>query len=90
MIDDKEGEGGIILYESNDGKLKINVRLEDETTWLTQQQLAELFQTSKQLVSHHISNIFKEGELSEGAVVKKSLTTAADGKNTRQITTIST
>lgn len=80
MIGDKEGEGGIILYESNDGKVRINVRLEDETTWLTQQQLAELFQTSKQLVSHHISNIFKEGELSEGSVVKKSLTTAADGK----------
>lgn len=80
MINDKGDEGSIIFYESSDDKVRINVRLEDETAWLTQQQLAELFRSSKQLVSHHISNIFKEGELLEEAVVKKSLTTAADGK----------
>ena len=81
MTDDKGGGGSVILYESSDGKVRINVKLEDETAWLTQQQLAELFQTSKQLVSHHINNIIKEGELSEKSVVKKSLTTAVDGKN---------
>lgn len=81
MTNNKGGGGSVILYESSDGKVRINVKLEDETAWLTQQQLAELFQTSKQLVSHHINNIIKEGELSERSVVKKSLTTAVDGKN---------
>lgn len=70
----------VILYESSDGELKISVKLEDETVWLTQQQLAELFQTSKQLISYHIANVINEGELLENSVVKKSLTTANDGK----------
>ena len=51
---DSGTSGGVVLYESDDGKLKINVKLEAETVWLSQQQLAELFQTSKQLISHHI------------------------------------
>lgn len=62
--------------------------MEDETVWLTQIQMTELFQTSKQNVSLHINNIFKEGELEKEAVVKESLTTAKDGKNTRQNSTI--
>lgn len=57
-------QGDIILYESDDGKLKINVKLKDETTWLTQQQLAELFQTSRTNVVEHIKHIYEEEELS--------------------------
>ncbi|GHV81238.1 DNA-binding protein [Spirochaetia bacterium] len=70
----------IILYQP-DNTVKLEVRLENETVWLTQAQMAELFQTTKQNVSLHINNIFKEGELVQSAVVKDSLTTAADGKN---------
>lgn len=71
----------IIMYRTEDGLTKIDVRMEDETVWLTQAQMAELFQTTKQNISLHISNCFKEGELQENSVVKESLTTAADGKN---------
>jgi hypothetical protein len=53
----------------------------DEVVWLNQQQMAELFATSKQLISHHIANILKERELNKISVVKQYLTTAADGKN---------
>lgn len=80
-INDSKNNSNIVIYESDDGKLKIDVKLESETAWLTQQQLAELFQTSKQLVSYHINNIFEEGELDKNSVVKKYLTTANDGKN---------
>ena len=66
-----------------DNEVKLEVWLEDETVWLTQAQLAELFQTSKQNVSLHTNNIFKEKELSPDSVVKDSLTTAADGKKYR-------
>src|SRR5471030_999707 len=73
--------GQFLVYQTADGKLKIDVRFEGETVWLTQQQMAELLQTSKQNVSLHIQNVFSEGELAEVSVVKESLTTAADGKN---------
>jgi hypothetical protein len=73
--------GQFLVYQTQDGKLKIDVRFEGETVWLTQQQMAELFQTTKQNVSLHIQNVFSERELAEDSVVKKSLTTAADGKN---------
>ena len=72
----------IILYQP-DSTVKLEVRLENETVWLTQQQMMDLFQTSKQNVSLHINNIFKEGELISEAVVKDSLTTASDGKRYR-------
>lgn len=70
----------LILYQTEDGRTRIQCRFEDETVWLTQQHMAELFQTSKQNVSLHIRNIFAEGELREDLVVKESLTTAADAK----------
>jgi hypothetical protein len=73
--------GQFLVYRTEDGKLKIDVRFEGETVWLTQQHMAALFQTTKQNVSLHIQNIFSEGELGEDSVVKESLTTAADGKN---------
>ena len=73
--------GQFLVYQTQDGKLKIDVRFEGETVWLTQQHMAELFQTTKQNVSLHIQNAFSERELAETSVVKESLTTAADGKN---------
>jgi hypothetical protein len=73
--------GQFLVYQTQDGKLKLDVRFEGETVWLTQQHMAALFQTTKQNVSLHIQNIFSEGELREDSVVKESLTTAADGKN---------
>lgn len=72
-----------VLYQSDDGKTRIEVRLEDETVWLTQLTMAELFQTSKQNISLHLRNIFKEGELAKNRVVKEYLTTAADSKDYR-------
>ena len=73
----------ILLYQTEDGQLKIQVRLEDETVWLTQAHMVELFQTTKQNISLHIKNIFDEGELDENSVVKEYLTTATDGKSYR-------
>jgi hypothetical protein len=71
----------LILYQTEDGQTRIDVRLEDETVWLSQSQMCELFDKDKRTISEHIRNIFKEGELSEGSVVRKFRTTAADGKN---------
>ena len=73
-------KGNVIIYQSEDGLTKIDVRLEEDTVWLTQLQLADLYQTSKSNVSEHINNIFKEGELDKNSVVRKIRTTAADGK----------
>ena len=73
-------ETGLILYRSEDGTIKIDVRMEDETVWLSQAQMVELFQTTKQNISLHINNCFKEGELEPTTVVKEYLTTARDGK----------
>ena len=70
-------QGEIILYQP-DNTVKLEVKLENETVWLTQTQMAELFQTSKQNKSLHINNIFKEKELDLLTVVKDSLTTASD------------
>lgn len=75
MMADYKGE--IVLYQP-DAEVKLEVRLENETVWLTQAQMAELFQTTKQNVSLHTGNIFKEGELDMAAVVKESFTTATD------------
>ena len=75
-----EGQKGeIILYQREDGAVQIDVRVEDETVWLTQQQIAELFDTTKQNVNLHIQNIFNEGELLPEATVKKSLTVQKEG-----------
>jgi len=71
----------ILLYSTEDGKAKIEVRLENETVWLSQSQMVELFQTTKQNISLHIRNIFNEGELQENSVVKEYLTTASDMKD---------
>ncbi|MCZ8143773.1 virulence RhuM family protein [Flavobacterium sp.] len=73
----------ILIYQTEDGSTKIQVQLTDNTVWLTQAAMVELFQTTKQNISLHIKNIFQEGELEENSVVKEYLTTAADGKNYR-------
>ena len=73
-----------ITYTTDDGQVKIEVRLEDENVWLTQKAMAELFNTTKQNISLHINNIFEENELKQDSVVKENLTTALDGKNTKQ------
>ena len=74
-------ENEIIIYQTQDGQTKIDVRIENETVWLTQNQMVELFQSSKANISEHISHIFEEGELDENSVVRKFRTTASDGKN---------
>jgi hypothetical protein len=75
----ESAKGEIIMYQP-DETIRLEVRVEDETVWLTQQQMAELFLTTKQNVSLHVNNIFREDELTESSVVKESLTTAKDGK----------
>lgn len=75
-----ESQGEIIIYQTDDGNTKIDVKIENETVWLTQAQLVELYRTSKSNISEHISNIFTEGELDEDSVVRVFRTTAADGK----------
>jgi hypothetical protein len=71
----------IIFYTTDDGLTKINVQLENETVWLTQDQIALLFDKAKSTISEHIKHIFEEGELEENSVVRKFRTTAKDGKN---------
>jgi hypothetical protein len=63
--------GEIVIYQNNEGDIKLDVRLEDETVWLSQAQLALLFNKDKRTISEHINNIFKEGELDEKMVVRK-------------------
>jgi hypothetical protein len=81
MGDDFPAKGEFLVYRTEDGRVKLDVRLENETLWLTQQHMAELFQTSKQNIGQHLKNIFEEGELDQESVVKNFFTTAADGKN---------
>lgn len=71
----------ILIYQSENGNTKIDVKIIDETVWLTQAQLCELYQTSKSNVSEHIKHIFEEGELDQKSVVRNFRTTAVDGKN---------
>ena len=77
----KEARSEIIIYQTEDGSTKIDVKFEEETVWLTQAQLCELYQTSKSNISEHVKHIFEEGELEEDSVVRKFRTTGADGKN---------
>lgn len=72
--------GEMIFYQSEDGSIRLETRLENDTLWLTQQQMAELFQTSKQNISHHVRSIYAEGELAAQATVKNYLTVQREGK----------
>lgn len=73
----------LILYTTDDGQARLELRVTDGTIWLTQLEIAELFQTTKNNISIHTRRIFEEGELTPDSVVKQSLTTAADGKKYR-------
>lgn len=77
-----ELDNKIVIYQTEDGRTQLDVKLENETVWLTQAQLTELFQTTKQNISLHINNIFKEGELDSKATVKEYLTVQHEGKRT--------
>ena len=70
-----------LVYQAEEGQIKIDVRLEEEIVWLTQQQIADLFQTTKQNISLHIQNIVEEGELASEATVKKYLTVRSEGQS---------
>lgn len=76
-----ENQSELLIYQTPDGVTKIETRLHDETVWLTQAQLCELFQKSKSTISEHIKHIFEEGELDENSVVRNFRTTASDGKS---------
>jgi hypothetical protein len=74
-------QSDFIIFKTQDEKISVDVRFEDETVWLTQDQMAMLFDKAKSTISEHIKHIFEEGELEENSVVRKFRTTAADGKN---------
>lgn len=76
-----ENSSNFVLYTSPNGEVTLRVILFNESIWLSQKMIADLFKSSKQNISYHLSNIFKEKELDENSVVKEFLTTADDGKN---------
>jgi len=76
----KEQKSQVIIYKTEDGRIKIDVRFDEDAVWLTQNALAELFQTTKQNIGQHIKNILEEGELSRKATVKKIFTVQKEGK----------
>jgi len=73
----------LLFYQTEDGRQRIEVRLEEETVWLTQRLMSDLFQTTPENITIHLKNIFSEGELDPNSVTKESLVTARDGKNYR-------
>ncbi|HSS50536.1 MAG TPA: virulence RhuM family protein [Thermoanaerobaculia bacterium] len=81
MPNDETPQSSIILYQTEDGRTRIQCRFEDETIWLTQKLMAELFRKDVRTINEHIQNIFAEGELAEEAVIRKFRITAADGKS---------
>ncbi len=78
----EKSKGQILIYQTEEGQTKLEVRLEDETVWLTQRSMAELYQTTKQNISLHIQNIYEEEELEPESTVKESLTVQKEGKRT--------
>ncbi len=70
----------IVIYQTEDGVIQVNVMFSDDTVWLSLDQMADLFQRSKSTISRHLKNIFTEGELSRESVVANFATTAADDK----------
>ncbi len=76
---EKHKNGELIVYQSPDGQVKLDVRLQDDTVWLTQQAIADLFLTTVPNISMHIRNVYEEGELAMRATVKKFLTVRSEG-----------
>ena len=77
----KDTKGEIVIYQSEEGKATIDVILQDETVWVTQEQMVALFGKAKSTISEHLKHIFEEGELDQNSVVRFFRTTAADGKS---------
>ena len=80
MEDNENNKRNILIYQSQDGQIKVDVRFDNETVWLSIDQMATLFGRDKSTISRHIKNIFEEGELQTTSVVAKFATTASDGK----------
>ena len=76
-------ESQFLIYQNQEGNIKIDVRFQDETIWLSQAEMSVLFSKDKRTISEHISNIFKEGELDKNSVIRNFRTTATDGKEYR-------
>ena len=76
MID----SNNIIMYQTDNGKIKINVRIEDETVWMTQRGISELYQKSVNTINEHIKNIYSEGELSESSTIRKNRIVQTEGE----------
>lgn len=76
-----EEQQNILIYQNADGNIKLDVHLQNDSVWLTQEQLQNLFGKSKATISEHIKNVFEEGELDKNAVVRNFRTTASDGKS---------
>ncbi len=76
-----EGKGEVLIYQMEDGKSELEVRLDQEIIWLTQDQMGSFVEKSKKTISEHLGNIFKENELKKSAVARKFRTTANDGKS---------
>ena len=81
MSEEPHSKSSIILYQTEDNQTRVQVRLDGQTAWLTQAQMAELFQRERSVITKHIRNIFEEGELVEKSVCANYAQTAADGKN---------
>ena len=81
MFEDQPRQSSIILYQTEDGRTRIQCRFEDDTIWLTQKLMAELFRKDVRTINEHIQNIFAEGELPADSVIRKFRITAADGKS---------
>jgi hypothetical protein len=80
-LPDKPNSSEIVLYQTEDGKTRLQVRLENDTVWLTQKMMAELFQKDIRTINEHIRNVFDEGELEAASVIRKFRITAEDGKS---------
>jgi hypothetical protein len=76
----KNSNDHVVIFKTEDEKISVDVRFDEETVWLTLDQMAALFERDKSTVSRHIKNIFEEGELERGSVVANFATTASDGK----------
>ena len=81
MSDEPLPQSEIILYQTEDGRTRIQCRFENETVWLTQKLMAELFGKDVRTINEHIQNVFVEGELVADSVIRKFRITAADGKS---------
>jgi hypothetical protein len=79
-MDDKLSEGEFLLYTTENGDIKVDVYFQDETVWLTQKKMAELFNVEVNTINYHLKEVFKSGELEENSVIRKIRIAAADGK----------